>query len=107
MIAVPSVDGFVVALPYRPRTDWVRNVIAAGSATVDHEGQAVRVDRPELLAGAEADALLLRTGRRTRRLYGVTDVLRLRWAEAPAAAGGATDGRAAGAPSATGGVVRG
>src|SRR5262245_30274984 len=32
-------DDFVIALPYGANTDWVRNVLAAGSATLVHEGR--------------------------------------------------------------------
>ena len=42
-------DGVLVALPYGSRAQWLRNVLAAGSATLVHEGTTVRVDRPELI----------------------------------------------------------
>lgn len=45
----PTDDGFVIALPYDTRPDWVRNVIAAGRATLTTEGETVEVDRPEVL----------------------------------------------------------
>lgn len=40
---------FLVALPYGSRAQWLRNVLAAGSATLVHEGRTYRVDRPELI----------------------------------------------------------
>jgi deazaflavin-dependent oxidoreductase (nitroreductase family) len=45
------VDGedFLVALPYGARAQWLRNVLAAGSATLVHEGATIAVDRPELV----------------------------------------------------------
>lgn len=47
-------DGFafLVALPYGSRTQWLRNVLAAGTATVAHEGRTYRVDAPELIPTA-------------------------------------------------------
>ena len=30
--------GFVIALPYGLKSDWLRNVLASGSATITHEG---------------------------------------------------------------------
>jgi hypothetical protein len=39
-------DQFVIVLPYGPGADWVRNVLAHGSATLVHEGRTVRVDQP-------------------------------------------------------------
>lgn len=40
---------FLVALPYGTRTQWLRNVLAAGAATLVHEGATYRVERPELI----------------------------------------------------------
>jgi deazaflavin-dependent oxidoreductase (nitroreductase family) len=42
-------DAFLVALPYGTRAQWLRNVLAAGSATLVHEGTTYGVDRPELI----------------------------------------------------------
>jgi deazaflavin-dependent oxidoreductase (nitroreductase family) len=42
-------DVFLVALPYGTRAQWLRNVLAAGSAELVHEGTTYRVDRPELI----------------------------------------------------------
>jgi len=42
-------DTFLVALPYGTRSQWLRNVLAAGSATLVHEGATYRVDQPELI----------------------------------------------------------
>ena len=38
VVAVPIDDGYVVALPYGPNTDWLMNVLASGSARVAHDG---------------------------------------------------------------------
>ena len=35
-------DDFVIGLPYGPGADWVRNVLANGSATLVHQGQWCR-----------------------------------------------------------------
>jgi deazaflavin-dependent oxidoreductase (nitroreductase family) len=58
VVAVPTADGFVVALPYGPRADWVRNVVAMGSATIDHDGRTIRVDQPELVPASYANRFL-------------------------------------------------
>ena len=47
-------DGFVIALPYGPGTDWIKNVLATGSATIVTEGETWLVDRPELVPTAVA-----------------------------------------------------
>src|SRR5512143_1747052 len=46
---VPDGDAFLVALPYGSRAQWLRNVLAAGTATVVHEGRTYRVDAPRLV----------------------------------------------------------
>jgi len=47
-------DGFVIPLPYGTDTDWVRNVVAAGRATVKCHGETRDVVRPTLIDAAEA-----------------------------------------------------
>jgi deazaflavin-dependent oxidoreductase (nitroreductase family) len=51
-------DGFVIALPYGSDPDWLKNVMAAGTATLVHEGVTYRVDRPELIPTTEAAPFL-------------------------------------------------
>lgn len=77
VVVVPAEEGFAIALPYGAGADWVRNVLAAGTATLEHEGQAVPVARPELLTAADAAAFFPPKERRVHRLYGVEHVLRL------------------------------
>jgi deazaflavin-dependent oxidoreductase (nitroreductase family) len=47
-------DAFVVVLPWGPGTNWVRNVLAAGSATVTWTGRDHAVDAPRVLDRAGA-----------------------------------------------------
>lgn len=42
-------EAFVIALPWGPGTNWVRNVQAAGGCTLRWRGRDVAVTRPELL----------------------------------------------------------
>ena len=49
VVPFPTDDGFVVPLPYGDRADWVRNVLASGSATLVHEGSTYCVDHPALV----------------------------------------------------------
>jgi deazaflavin-dependent oxidoreductase (nitroreductase family) len=74
---VDTATGMLIALPYGARTDWLRNVLAAGSAAVVTGGQRVKVDRPAIVATADvADVIPGRT-LRTLRLFGVNQCLRL------------------------------
>ncbi|MDY7100289.1 MAG: nitroreductase family deazaflavin-dependent oxidoreductase [Actinomycetota bacterium] len=86
VVAVPADDGFVIVLPYSTNADWVRNVLAAGRATILHEGGTHEVDRPEIVPIDEvADAL--GDSNLAHRTFGVTECLRLHRVEpvAPAA----------------------
>ncbi|BBZ09327.1 hypothetical protein MDOR_34960 [Mycolicibacterium doricum] len=68
----------MIALPYGPRADWVRNILASGSATVLTQGVSVDVDRPALVATTDVAELLPPGQLRTLRLFGVTNCLQLR-----------------------------
>ena len=76
--ATATDDGFVVALPYGSRADWVRNVLAAGTATLDHEGGTYEVDRPELVPMAEAETWFPPEDQRAHRIFAVDECLLLR-----------------------------
>ena len=76
--AVPTDDGFVIALPYGPNTDWLKNVLASGSATITHDGTANRVDQPEVISMAAAAPNFSSSDQRTHRLFGVEDCLSVR-----------------------------
>ena len=44
----PAPDGYVIALPYGPGSDWVRNVLAAGEADLITRRRVVHVAAPRL-----------------------------------------------------------
>ncbi len=76
VIATP--DGVLIALPYGTRADWLRNVLAAGSATIVSQGERFDVDQPIIAATAEvADHIPART-LQTLRIFGVNECLHLR-----------------------------
>jgi deazaflavin-dependent oxidoreductase (nitroreductase family) len=76
--AVPTDDGFVIALPYGPNTDWLRNVLASGSAAIVDEGSTYEVDRPEVVAIAVEERSFSPADQRAHRLFGVEQCLRVR-----------------------------
>ena len=71
-------DAFVIALPYGPGADWVRNVVANGSAILVHEGRTLSIHEPEVVSVAEVVADLPSSEQRTLRLFGVDQCLRVR-----------------------------
>lgn len=83
--AVPTDSGFVIALPYGPETDWLKNVLAAGVAIIVHDGASHQVADPQLIPAAEAGRHFPPKERRAHRLYGVDQFLLLRHAEVTAA----------------------
>lgn len=81
---VPTRTGFLVALPYGTQADWVRNVLAAGSATVVTDGERFEVDGPTIVATADvADVIPSRT-LLTLKLFSVDKCLHLERASSEA-----------------------
>ena len=70
-------DGLVIALPYGSGTDWVRNVMVAGAATIEHQGEMVPVDRPKVLPRATANPWFPPSAQRQHRLFGMDEFLLL------------------------------
>ena len=70
-------EGFVIALPYGPGADWVRNVLASGSATLVHEGSTINIDRPEVVPVTLVVDELPTSQQRMLRVFGVEECLRV------------------------------
>jgi deazaflavin-dependent oxidoreductase (nitroreductase family) len=87
--AVPVDGGFVVSLPYGRRPNWLRNVLAAGGATLVHGGVEYRVDRPEVVPLEPFARSFDPSDQKLHRLFGMDEVLRLRLGESDTT-GGAT-----------------
>jgi deazaflavin-dependent oxidoreductase (nitroreductase family) len=79
--AVATEDGFVIALPYGPNTDWLKNVLASGSATIVDKGHTYRVDRPQVVPLTVAALHFSPADQRAHRLFGVDQCLRVRRVE--------------------------
>lgn len=79
--AVPTEDGFVIATVYGARTDWLKNVLASGSATLVNEGHTYRVDRPQIISSEEAAAYFPAKDQRSLRRFRVDRCLRVRRVE--------------------------
>ena len=77
--AVPTEDGFVVAIVYGSGTDWLKNVLASGAAAIVHQGETYPVDQPDLVPMDSARAYFPAKLQRTHRLVGVEGCLRVRW----------------------------
>jgi deazaflavin-dependent oxidoreductase (nitroreductase family) len=76
--AVPVDDGFLVALPYGTQSDWLQNVLAAGSATIVHEGHAWSVDSPSVVPLVGVFDEFPASAQRSLRWFHVDDALHVR-----------------------------
>ena len=65
-IVADRVDGEVlIPLPYGTGVDWVRNVLAAGRATLVHKGETFSITSPQLIDAAQALPRVPASRRRT------------------------------------------
>ncbi len=59
-----ATDIILIGLPWGPKTNWARNVLAAGGATVTWKGQEHHATEPRLVEPGDAAALAKPTFRR-------------------------------------------
>jgi deazaflavin-dependent oxidoreductase (nitroreductase family) len=78
VVAAQHEDSFLIALPYGQRTDWLKNVLHAGSASVVAKGHTYEVDRPEVIPMAEATAYFRPREQRMHRQFHVDAALQVR-----------------------------
>lgn len=74
-------DGFVIPLPYGTTPDWLKNVMAAGSAVIIHEGNTYAVSHPEIVPSSVAFVHVPQAEQRALRAFAVDQFLRVRRAE--------------------------
>ena len=82
--AVRVGDGFVITLPYGTRAQWVRNVLAAGSATLVNEGETFAVDDPEIVTTSSVQSCFSPADQRIYRFLRFDECLRVRRTTRPA-----------------------
>jgi deazaflavin-dependent oxidoreductase (nitroreductase family) len=75
VVAVEHQDSFLIALPYGERTDWLKNVLAQGSATLVTKGHAYEVGQPEVIPMAEATTYFRPREQSFQRRFGVESAL--------------------------------
>lgn len=76
-------SGWIVTLPYGTTPDWLKNLLAAGSAEVEAEGEVRAVTSPRVVPRNDVMHLLGTGDRAVAHLFGVDEFLLL--ADAPAA----------------------
>ena len=70
--AIATDDGFVIASPYGSQADWLKNVLASGSATIVDEGGTYRVDQPQMVPSDSVASHFSPQNQRAHRWFGVS-----------------------------------
>ena len=78
VVVRPVAEGFVVPMPWGERTDWYRNVRAAGGCTIRWKGHYHPVDQPETLDPHAVMSTFNTIERAIMSRLGITQCLRLR-----------------------------
>lgn len=77
-VVVVEHDGsFLIALPYGKRTDWMKNVLASGTATVVTHGEAHDVDKPQVISMTDATQYFRPKEQKLHRRFGVDTCLQV------------------------------
>lgn len=70
-------DGFLFIPLYGPRTDWVKNVLAAGEARLLIDGSEIELGSPRLVTKDDVWPMLPTTTRTPPRIKGQSKLLRM------------------------------
>jgi hypothetical protein len=74
----PSANGFVIPLPWGPRTDWCRNVMTAQTFVIRWKGRDVIVGAPEVIDRAAAAPAFPGLLQRSLAVFGIRQFLAIR-----------------------------
>jgi len=77
VVAVEHDDFFLIAIPYGDRTDWTKNVLASGKATVVTNGRTYAVDEPQVIPMTEATKYFGLKEQKLHRRFTVETCLRV------------------------------
>jgi deazaflavin-dependent oxidoreductase (nitroreductase family) len=77
IIAAQHGDSFLIALPYGERTDWLKNVLDKGTATIVTNGHTYEVERPQVIPMAEATTYFGPREQRMHRQFHVESALQV------------------------------
>jgi hypothetical protein len=81
---VATDDEFIIPLPYGLSPDWLKNVLAEGSAVIVHEGIAYPVSDPQIIPSSVAFLHVPHSEQRALRAFAVDQFLQVRRAETQA-----------------------
>ena len=78
VVATKTDDGFAIALPYGPNTDWLKNVLAADRVTIRYGGAAHELQDPRVVRLEMVDSQFADKEQRAHRRFGVREALVVR-----------------------------
>ena len=78
VVVRPVPGGFIVPMPWGERTDWYRNVRAAGACVVRWKGRDYPLVQPEVIDAADARAAFGSTTQALLPRLGIRQCVRLR-----------------------------
>ena len=81
VVADRSADGFILPLPYGTGVDWLRNVLAAGRATITVGGKTYDVVEPEIIDAASAAPQLSPRRQRAFQRFGIDSFVKVKLAK--------------------------
>jgi hypothetical protein len=82
VVVRPVEGGFVIPMPFGDRTQWAKNVVAAGGAQIVWNGNTYDVTAPELINADAAGPSMSGVQRAAVGRVGMTTFMRLRIADA-------------------------
>lgn len=77
VVAVAHDDSFLIALPYGELTDWMKNVLSAGKATIVTDGESYDVDQPRIIPMSEATQFFRTKEQQLHRRFGVESCMQV------------------------------
>ncbi|MFI7542234.1 alpha/beta fold hydrolase [Actinoplanes sp. NPDC049599] len=77
VVAEPVGGGFVIPLPYGDDVDWLRNIRAAGRASIEVHGRRYTLDDPRVVDAGYALPLVRRSRRRVWQRLGIRHYLQV------------------------------
>ena len=77
VVAAEHDDYVLIALPYGERTDWMKNVLSSGTATVVSHGHAYGVDQPQVIPMSDATQYFRPKEQKLHRRFAVDTCLQV------------------------------
>ncbi len=78
VVALATRDGFLIPLPFGDRTQWARNLFAAGGGTLRHRGREVPIGDPQIVEATSVSDDLPWFARAASRRLGLRQYVQVR-----------------------------